>query len=336
LAIICWLFWGASVSAQNQPSVSEINPEIAAMLTNAPPSGFTTRMEYIRSFTRESAILDAYHAGKLNKDEAMLALAELGDKVSNDTYGKVVDQSGNPLAEVKVVGNVDLAFGDSKAYKTTTDAQGLFHFLGLRGQGLGVELEKNGYYFDYMSPSADRPNSYLPDPNNPLIFTMWKMRGAEPMVHDKKFYGINPDGRVFTIDLLNKQKIEGTNAVGDLWVQIQRPAKIKRGEKFDWSLVITAIGGGVIEVTNTGYLYEAPESGYQQTYEVHMTAADPSWQEQISRTFYIKSRDGKVYGHFHVNIIPNYNDTSVFDMESYVNPAGSRNLEFDPSKQIIR
>jgi hypothetical protein len=67
-----------------------------------------------------------------------------------------------------------------------------------------------------------------------------------------------------------------------------------------------------------------------------MTAADPSWQEQISRTFYIKSRDGKVYGHFHVNIIPNYNDTSVFDMESYVNPAGSRNLEFDPSKQIIR
>ena len=321
--------------AQGQPGANEMNPEIAEMLsTNPPPKGFATRLDYIKSFTKEKNILNAYRAGEISKEEAMLALAGLGDKMSNDTYGKVVDQNGEPVLDAKVVGNVDLTFGDSKAYKTTTDAKGLFHFLGLRGQGLGIELEKDGYYFNYMLPSADRPQNYLPDPNNPLIFTMWKLRGAEPMVHDKKFYGINPDGRIFTIDLVNKKKIEGTNALGDLRVQIQRPAKIKRGGKFDWSLVITAIGGGVIEVTNASYLYEAPKSGYQQTYEVRMAAANPNWQEQIERAFYIKSRDGKVYGHFHVNIIPNYNDTSVFDMESYVNPAGSRNLEFDPNKEI--
>jgi len=92
----------------------------------------------------------------------------------------------------------------------------------------------------------------------------------------------------------------------------------------------------VIEATSAGYLYEAPESGYRQTYELHMSVADPNWQEQIEKTFFIKSRDGKVYGYFHVTIIPNYNDISVFKTESFINPAGSRNLEFDPAKEIMR
>ena len=270
-----------------------------------------------------------------DSEEAMRQkVLEENNHIRQDRYGKVVDQDGHPVAGVEVTGTIELEPDDKPDlhYKTQTDANGLFQFTGLHGAGLAVKVAKAGYEMDNMR-GVFEPSGQS-SPTNRVVYTMWKLRGAEPMIHDSKFYGINPDGREFTRDLVQKKKIEGTNAVGDMLVQIQRPATIKPKEGFDWSLVITVTGGGVIEVTNASYLYEAPESGYQQTYEVHMAAADPAWREQIEKTFYIKSRNGKVYGHFHVNIIPNYHDTSIFDMEAYVNPAGSRNLEFDPQKQI--
>jgi hypothetical protein len=256
------------------------------------------------------------------------------NQTRQDRYGKVIDQDGHPVAGVEVTGTIEFVPDDKPdlTYKTQTDANGLFQFTGLHGAGLAVKVAKSGYEMDY------RRGLFVPSgqssPTNRVVYTMWKLKGAEPMIHDTKYYGINPDGRAFTIDLVNKRKIEGTNSMGDLQVQIQRPATIKPKERFDWSWVMTAISGGVIEVTNIGYLYEAPESGYQKIYSIYMTAADPNWQEQIERTFYIESRDGKIFGHIYVTIIPDYHETSFFKIESFINPAGSRNLEFDPQKQI--
>ena len=254
-----------------------------------------------------------------------------------DLYGKVVDQYGEPVVGAKVQGNVMLNADDDntkdEVHFTETDSEGRFSFVGLHGVELGVWPQKQGYDYNLKLPSK-RPDKYQPDPNNPVVFTMWKARGAEPMIHDEKFYGINPDGQIFTIDLVNKRKIEGENVAGDLLVQIQRPPQIQPREKYDWSFVMTAINGGFIEVTENSYLNEAPEDGYQQKYEIDMSSSNPSWQEQIEKTFYIKSRGGQVYGHLHITVIPNYNDTSVFKTDSYINPAGSRDLEFDPSKQI--
>jgi hypothetical protein len=214
-----------------------------------------------------------------------------------------------------------------------TDSQGCFHFTELHGKGLGIWPQKEGYEYSLRLPSK-RPDDYQSNPNNLVVFTMWKLRGAEPMIHDRKFYGMTPDWRTFTVDLVNKKKIEGSNAVGDLLVQIQRPTQIKPSEKFDWSFAMSAIGGGVIEVTNVCYLNEAPENGYQPSYEVNMSATNLNWREEVEKTFYLTSRNGHVYGHFHVTVIPNYNNTSVFKIESYINPSTSRNLEFDPKTQM--
>ena len=332
LVVVGLLLLELNIAAQTKPEAVEMNPEYADILTNTPPAGFATRLDYVRSYTNEKEVLNAFHAEKLNKGEAMIALFGLKDRVSMDTYGKVIDQEGQPVIGASVQGKVEVS-GDFITHMTETDEQGRFKFLGLQGSGLIMHPKKEGYSYDGTLRS-ERPKNYLPDPSNPLVFTMWKLHGAEPMMYDKKFYGINPDGRIFTIDLVKKQKIEGTNAIGDLQVQLQRPIPIKRGEKFDWSFAVTAIGGGVIEATNAVYLNEAPESGYQPSYNVNMSAADQSWQKQIKKTFYFKSRDGKIYGRFRATIIPDYNDKSVFDVESFVNPAGSRNLEFDSKKQI--
>lgn len=152
---------------------------------------------------------------------------------------------------------------------------------------------------------------------------------------------IEPDGRCFTIDFLKNEITEGTNVAGDVVFQIKRPPEIKPREKYDWSFVMTAIDGGFIEVTNNAYLNEAPEIGYQQQYQVIRYATNvvnystyPLYR--TDRTFFLKSRGGQVYGHFHINELePDYRGgMAALRIEYYINPAGSRNLEFDPAKQI--
>jgi len=51
---------------------------------------------------------------------------------------------------------------------------------------------------------------------------------------------------------------------------------------------------------------------------------------------HFKSRNGQVYGHFSIDISPYYNDTSALDIEYYINPAGSRNLEWDGKIQVYK
>ena len=98
--------------------------------------------------------------------------------------------------------------------------------------------------------------------------------------------------------------------------------------------------GGFLEVTSDVYLNEAPEKGYQPQYEMKRYATNvinyASWPTfRTDRTFYFKSRGGKVYGHFQIKELePDYRGMAAIRIESYVNPAGSRNLEFEASKQI--
>jgi len=252
-----------------------------------------------------------------------------------NVYGKVIDQFGQPVVDATVNGDTLLMISFERSggetVSTITDAQGRFSFTGLHGARFGLKIEKAGYKYDTQL-NVNWWNNYKPDPDNPAIFHMWKLQGAEPMVSDSKFYGIKPDGRFYTIDLINGTKTEGTTGQGDLIVQIIRPAQIQQGQKFDWSFTMQANDGGFIETTDP-YLNEAPESGYQSQYTITMSANDPNWQEEVQdKTFYLESRNGTVYGQMRVTIIPNYNDTSVFKFESYVNPSGSRDLEIDPKK----
>jgi hypothetical protein len=299
-------------------------------------------------FTNKTAALaSVYQQRKLDKGVLMAETWILENNRVQNIYGKVIDQYGQPVADVDVAGNVALLQGwDSdekyKHYKTKTDTNGLFQFTGLRGASISADVTKEGYEIDYRI-GYTVPAGKKTSPDDRAILTMWKLKGPEPMIHRQKFYGITPDWRIFTIDLVKHKKIEGTNAIGDLLVQIQRPAQIGPQDRFDWAFAMTAIDGGFIEITNDGYLNEAPESGYQPQYKFNMSASEENanWKKYaysryvgVEKTFYFKSRNGQVYGHFHIKISPNYNDTSALDIEYYINPSGSRNLEWDGRIQI--
>ncbi len=288
---------------------------------------------------RAAAIEHAYRNGEMDKEVAMAELMTLQDNQSLDFYGKVIDQFGQPVVGAEVTAQIGLSMGAGSTHKAQTDANGYFQFTGLRGHSLNLVPQKNGYQME--GHGIKGPNGPETSSNDRGIYAMWKLKGPEPMIHNDLYNNkIQPDGRTYMIDFQKNQISEGTNSPGDMLVQIQRPPQIKPREKFDWSFVMTAIDGGFIEVTNDVYLNEAPEKGYQPQYEMKRYATNvinyASWPTfRTDRTFYLKSRGGKVYGHFQIKELePDYRGMAAIRIESYVNPAGSRNLEFETSKQI--
>jgi hypothetical protein len=255
-------------------------------------------------------------------------------------WGRVVDQNGAPIGGATVSLTLDYGWTTSPIHggmKQTrqilkTDAGGNFAFTNVQGHGITINsIDQPGYQ---LSPTVSRSYRYSwsadifhPNEKSPVVFRMWEKMGGEPLVADSKFYGVNPDGQPYTIDLLAHKKTAGTGVPGDIIVRIHRPKEIKPRSKFDWSYSIEVVDGGII-ATNDDFMYRAPEAGYQDKYEFSMPASSTNWLPEIDhQQFYVKSRNGKVFGSLQVRVIPDYNDRSVFDVHYAANPSGSRNLE---------
>jgi len=59
------------------------------------------------------------------------------------------------------------------------------------------------------------------------------------------------------------------------------------------------------------------------------------WSSTATPYLYFKSKDGKVFGRMNVEITADYQPPpTVFRADILANPAGSRNLEYDPKKRI--
>jgi len=104
--------------------------------------------------------------------------------------------------------------------------------------------------------------------------------------------------------------------------------------KYNWSLSVNIPSGGMQEITDI-YPNEAPAEGYESEITFDFPTNIPNWTYSFTRSFFFKSQNGQFYGRISVNVMANFQPPpTLFDAEIYVNPSGSRNLEFDPSKQI--
>lgn len=267
---------------------------------------------------------------KVAKMEARVA-AENSTPI--DVYGKVIDQSGQPVIDAKVKGGTLLIEGydrsGGEAFSTVTDTQGRFSFTGLHGARFGLGIEKPGYVYD-PKRYLGWWDGYRPDPDNPVIFRMWKLQGAEPMKAYSISTSIPCDGTPTGYNLLTGQKMP---AGGDLVVKLMRnPINIDRSKPFDWSVTLEISGGGLIDI-NDLYPNEAPADGYQSSVTVEMSPETKNWQAALTHSFYFKS--GENYGRMTINIQADFQPPpTYFGADVHINPSGSRNLEFDPAKQV--
>jgi len=253
-----------------------------------------------------------------------------------NVYGKVIDQFGQPVVGATVNGGtllmISFEHSGGEAFSTVTDAQGRFSFTGLHGARFGLDIEKAGYKYDTRL-YVNWWDNYKPDPDNPWIFHMWKIQGAEPMVHTKFDSRVPYDGQAVAFDILTGQKTSS----GDLQITlIRNPLQVQRGgTPFDWSVQIQVAGGGLVEASDL-YPDEAPEGSYQPTFDFRMAKDAANWTQRLTQTYYIHTANGD-YGRVNIDLTTDSErpQGTGITIETWLNPVpGDRNLEFDPTQAI--
>jgi hypothetical protein len=253
-------------------------------------------------------------------------------------YGRVLDELGNPVPDVAIefVCN-DISKEGTTYYHTTSDGTGSFALTGVLGKGMSVHLSKQGYYvskqdndsFEYGDPY----NHFAPDAANPVIFHLKKKGTAEPLIRitglglrTMRDFLLTPDGRPVNISLKDgNSKPEGK---GDLEVEFWASPPQPGSRQFAWRCRISVPGGGILPTVEQ-FPFLAPESGYLQADEYAPDPASNQWTDRYERTFFIRQGDGE-YARVRVRVHASSNQP-YFGIESYLNPSGSRNLEFDPN-----
>ena len=157
------------------------------------------------------------------------------------------------------------------------------------------------------------------------------------MIHNTKNIRIPYDGTPVVFDLIKGEKMPDVTGLGDVKIALLRtPPKVERGgrQPYDWVAKIETIDGGLIE-SKDEMMFLAPESGYAPQLEIKMDRTALDWSPNRQISVYLRSRGGKVFGRVSFEFRTDSDrETTGFTFDAYINPAGSRILEFDSAKQI--
>ncbi len=328
-----FLFHKSQVAMSQQQDPATNAPTVTSIAIQSSAGNSTAHVDTNSNVGDTNIIADIttkYNQGLIGKDQVMQAVILEENKKSLDIYGKVVDQYGNPVSGAKVQGSigVNVSFVESggEFRYTETDSQGLFNFLGIHGTGIGISPQKEGYFYNQRILPG-RPKDYSPDPNNPLVFTMWKIHGPELLVNSGIDAKILHDGSATTFDIATgKETVDG-----DLRVTLSRfPLEVKRSRnRFDWAVKIEMLRGGLVEEKDP-YPYWAPQNGYAPSFEFNVSSNSVPWQNKLEQDFYIKNSQGR-YGKMKFGIYSALTPARL-QINFTINPSGSQNLEPDFSK----
>lgn len=248
-------------------------------------------------------------------------------------YGKVIDEHGNPVegAQVRFSApsyflNIQQGSQDGPA----SGPDGRFSITGKTGAGIQVSVSHPKYYstdrshgqFTYFENTEQNPSE-----SSPAVFVLRKKGDAEPLVKDKQVLrNVPKSGQPVRVGLSSK-------SAADLTIQAwtsPRPAEAANNAPFDWKVRVEVPGGGLVAYEDA-YQFEAPAEGYAPSVEFAMPAGgvDGKWRDRFDETFFVKLANGN-YARMRFQMIAGGSHFAV--VESYYNPSGSRNLEYDPSK----
>jgi hypothetical protein len=273
------------------------------------------------------------------KVKAIEAAVAKMNAASQYFYGKIIDQYGHPVAGATATGTLmqmeGVDTGTKKDFYTTqSDDNGCFEFTNLHGWQLGVVVKKDGYEMGQGAGFYEAPNAQdKTSSEQRAIFHMWKLQGAEPMVHTKFDSRVPYDGQTAAFDILAGRKASS----GDLQITLTRnPLQVQRGgAPFDWSVQIQVAGGGLVETSDL-YPDEAPEGGYQPMFAFSMTKDAANWTQRLTQTYYIHTANGD-YGRVNIDLTTDSErpQGTGITIETWLNPVpGDRNLEYDPAQAI--
>lgn len=268
-------------------------------------------------------------------------------------YGLVVDQDGAPVEGATVrmqttkykraIGlKIDYTHEDfiKKSEVVYTDSSGQFEFSDGYGSSLLIEeITKDGYLpargkknISFLSTSGAR---HQPNASEPVVYTMWKREEAEPLIKEEfrfKFYNGNPpQGISFVQGQWTKSNIANADLI--ISANMGEPNPEQRNQ-YDWKVILTPVNGGLVK-TDDIFPYEAPDSGYKDTYSFSQIMTDSDWVSSIpDLSFYVKAQNGKIYANMAIDFNTHPSGRFFVVVKILANPNSSRNLEYDPDLRI--
>jgi len=161
---------------------------------------------------------------------------------------------------------------------------------------------------------------------------MWKLQGAEPHFRGGKTFDTLPDGVEVRLDIRTGRIVESG---GDLIFVLNyrfQSSKVSSDGRYNWSAIITVVDGGLVEANQRiENMMEAPESGYNSSFVWKMPAGYPNVPHEPTKNFYAKFR-GAQFARLLIHLEgPNGRTQATW----WVNPSGSRNLEYDEKLRIV-
>lgn len=194
-------------------------------------------------------------------------------------------------------------------------------------QKAGYTLASTGTLFKY-SHLEDHP--YVSDANNPTVIKMWKLQGAERLIHFQTEIRVPLNGVPTALDLQTGKQVESG---GDIIISVKSSPVPSIREEYDWQISIQAVDGGLISCSDDfEQMFQAPDSGYESKFDINYQKGIQSWTSRFIDNFYFASRNMSFYGKLGIEVISDgvKNGTVPVILNSYINVTGSKNLEIDP------
>jgi hypothetical protein len=248
-------------------------------------------------------------------------------------YGKVMDEKGNTVsgADIKFIVS-DTSKEGTTEYHAKSDEGGGFSLTGISGKGMDVRVRKEGYYlgegfvgsFEY----AGKEHNFVPDPKNPVVFPLRKKGEAVALIYHGRSFTIPTDGTPVEVSM----KVNGVVAAGQGHIKVECWASDLQARQYDWRCRISVPDGGLVNADpRDPFPFEAPPEGYRPFDEVNMPVSlANNWRGSVTKRYFLKLKDGN-YALFNIEV--NTKGRPPFcQIDYYLNPSGSRNLEYDMAK----
>ena len=285
------------------------------------------------------------------------------DGVDIDFYGQIVDQNNDPvegyeldytLYAFMVAPNTKLP--TQVQLKIITDSQGnfsihrkgyklLFNFKDVPGyEFIYAENPKTSFGYAHIA----LPDSFEASESNPFIFTLRKKGKPAFLIgtgteNDNKRIRRDDITQAFDVSLYLVEPWFDNNGLPGYLPRGVKPSihGYREGEKdlriqgqlsqdeTQFNLEITPLVENSGIMISDELLYEAPETGYQTSVQLSVLPGTSGLEKYL----YIKLENGKFYQRslieIYVSKIAPPSVSMIFRISNWINPEGSRNLEYD-------
>ncbi len=286
----------------------------------------------------------------LSDDSVRVAQVAEDKNVSIAYYGVCLDQNKAPIEGVIVnlsvrqwhgAGRLDLG-GSVKKLTAVSDKSGRFHLTGVKGDVVSIEQAvKTGY--EWVRNGRQAVNYWsqkdlIPTSEAPAVLCFWRQQGAEMMYRyassdNLLTLWLECNGTPQGFDLHSGARVTENPDVRFAFERVPVTLPLQFKGRYDWKLTVEIMGGR-IQVTETNAPFLAPETGYRESATIDRKAGDPNWTRDGKAQFYFVT-PRREYGRLEVEVVTHMEAPRTrFSWTVHLNPSGSRNLEFLPSKRL--